>query len=152
MKINLPKTDVSIQAVLRLVEYSNRLAQSQDKMLSNIEPLMDIVREATMLEKKLITKQHIDIVIERRNRLKASVEKNMNEQYKKDILLGSQRCLRRETCIHSLTYYGTDIFQRIIKSFNLFARIHFNHTRIIAHLLVKNDSIHGLKIHGSFNF
>lgn len=79
--------DVSIGALLKLIEFSNRLADCQDKMLSNSQPIINLIREAAMFSEGMITKKHILKAIEQRKYFKSNVEKSINEQYRKDILM-----------------------------------------------------------------
>ena len=84
-KEHLP--DVSYEGVLVLAEYSHRLAESQEKMSANIQPVTDLIREASVFSKDLITKEHIVKARRVKTLFKETLQKNIEEKYAKNIYL-----------------------------------------------------------------
>ena len=84
-KEHLP--DISYEGILALAEYSHRLAESQEKMSANIQPITDLVREASIFSKGIITKEDIMSARNVKTLFKESLQKNIEEKYAKNIYL-----------------------------------------------------------------
>lgn len=78
---------VTYEGVLYLAEYSHRLAQSQNKMSANLQPLMDLVREASVFANGYITKDHLMKANQMKMLFKDTLQKNIEEKYAKNIFL-----------------------------------------------------------------
>lgn len=78
---------VSYDGVLMLAEYSHRLAESQEKMSANIQPIVDLVREASIFARDIITKEHIIQARMVKMLFKDTMQKNIEEKYAKNIFL-----------------------------------------------------------------
>ncbi|MDA3734234.1 AAA family ATPase [Niameybacter massiliensis] len=78
---------VSCDGILQLVEYSHRLAESQEKMSANLQPIMDLVREASVFAQGTITKDNIIQARRMKMLFKDTLQKNIEEKYAKNIFL-----------------------------------------------------------------
>ncbi|MEF9959320.1 MAG: AAA family ATPase [Niameybacter sp.] len=78
---------VTYEGVLQLVEYSHRLAESQDKMSANLQPMMDLVREASVFAQGEITKENVVKARQMKMLFKDTLQKNIEEKYAKNIFL-----------------------------------------------------------------
>ncbi|MGL4361813.1 MAG: Lon protease family protein [Cellulosilyticaceae bacterium] len=84
-KNKLPK--VSRDGVLKLLEYNQRYAESSEKLSANMQYVYDMLREATVFTKDLITEEVIKKVKQIKNKFKENIQKITNEQYEKNVLL-----------------------------------------------------------------
>ena len=84
-KEHLP--DVSHEGILILAEYSHRLAESQEKMSANIQPVTDLVREASVFGGEVITRHDIIRAKKIKNLFKETLQKNIEEKYAKNVYL-----------------------------------------------------------------
>lgn len=78
---------VSVEGILKLVEYSSRTTGSQDKLSSDISPLLNLIREASSLAKKVITKKDIEDVLQIKQLIKQKIERHVLENYEKHIFM-----------------------------------------------------------------
>lgn len=78
---------ITYDGILALAEYSHRIAESQDKMSSNIQPVIDLIREANVFSKESITRDAIMKAKMVKNLFKETMQKNIEEKYAKNIFL-----------------------------------------------------------------
>lgn len=78
---------VSVDGILKLVEYSNRSTGSQDKLSTDISPLLNLIREASALADRIITKRDIEEVLEIKELIKQKIERHVLENYEKHIFM-----------------------------------------------------------------
>lgn len=78
---------VTYDGVLYLAEYSHRLAESQNKMSANLQPIMDLVREASVFANGYITKDNLMKAKQMKMLFKDTLQKNIEEKYAKNIFL-----------------------------------------------------------------
>ena len=79
--------DVSIDGILEIVEYGKRLVSSQEKMTTNVENLIDAIRESAVFTTGIITGEAVKRAIAARERMKEQIEREMDEKYKKELLM-----------------------------------------------------------------
>ncbi|MGL4798957.1 MAG: Lon protease family protein [Cellulosilyticaceae bacterium] len=78
---------VTREGVARLLEYSHRHAESKEKISANMQPVLDLVREASVFAEAYITEQNILTARKIRMAFKENVQRNIGEKYKKNIFL-----------------------------------------------------------------
>lgn len=98
---------VTIQGVIRLIEYSHRLAESKVKMSSNMQPIYDLIREATLFAQESITDENILTARRIKTIFKETLQKNMTERYEKNIYLVDVMG-QKVGQINGLAVYGID--------------------------------------------
>lgn len=79
--------NVSVDGILELVNYGKRLVSNQEKMTTNIEDLADVIRESAIFTDTVITAEEIKKAIKARMRMKEQIEREIDEKYKKELLM-----------------------------------------------------------------
>ncbi|MGL4343596.1 MAG: Lon protease family protein, partial [Cellulosilyticaceae bacterium] len=94
-------------AFVELVHYSNRLAESQRKISSNLTPIAQLLQEANQVAEGMITKNDILKVKKLREYFMQTIQKNMDENFAQDILMVDTRG-KKVGQINGLAVYGID--------------------------------------------
>ncbi|MGL4736464.1 MAG: Lon protease family protein [Cellulosilyticaceae bacterium] len=96
-------------AMVELVHYSNRLADHQKKLSSNLTPIAELLREANEISEGTITKDAIVKVRKLKNYFMQTIQKNMDENFMQEILL-VDTLGKKVGQINGLAVYGLDQF------------------------------------------
>lgn len=78
---------VTVEGILKLVEYSSKAVGCQDKLSTDISPLLNLVREASMVADKVITQNDIENVLQIKELIRQKVERHVLENYEKQIFM-----------------------------------------------------------------
>lgn len=78
-KEQLPK--VTVEGLLKLVEFGNRQLESTNKLPSDIDSLMDILREAALHTKETIDEQCIEKALKSHNSYSLKIQEKIDEHF-----------------------------------------------------------------------
>ena len=84
-KEHLPK--VTIEGILKLVEYGNRQQETITKLPSDIDSLVDILREATLYAQESIDDKCIQMALKSHNNYSLKIQEKIDEQFKDESYL-----------------------------------------------------------------
>ncbi|MDF2593902.1 MAG: peptidase lon domain protein [Clostridia bacterium] len=71
---------VSLEGIIKIGEYGNRVAQNPRKLPANIETLLDLVRESSIFAKDIISAESVCKAIQHRQNFKLKLEKRIDER------------------------------------------------------------------------
>lgn len=79
--------DVTVEGLLKLVEYGMRQVSSTKKLPANMEEFIDIVREASIYNEKLIDERAIQKTINRRKSFYQNLEREIDDHIVQEVML-----------------------------------------------------------------
>ncbi|MDF2612960.1 MAG: peptidase lon domain protein [Clostridia bacterium] len=78
---------VSLNGIIKITEYGNRIAQNPKKLPANIGTLLDLVREASIYSKDIIDEKCIGMAIKQRQNFKLNLESKIDEKIMDNVYL-----------------------------------------------------------------
>lgn len=78
---------VTKEGIIRLLEYSHRYAESKEKISANMQPVFDLIREASMFAEEAVTEENIVTAKRIKMVFKETLQKNIEEKYEKNIFM-----------------------------------------------------------------